>query len=475
VTDNQDTLLENVEERVTAALKGWFTPGGSEEDLLSDFLTVHKEHLEGGGDHDMPVQRSTTNKILLAAITELNRQHTQLAEVLKLRFIDKETLWAVGNRMALSEQSVSRLQKKAIEQLSFIIASREKAERNMLAQGMEAALPAATYTRLFGVAEAEQHILSLLQDSAAAAVIAVIGLGGIGKTALTDLVVRHCIRRFMFHRVIWLRIEHQTLSGRAQDPALTFENLLNSLVQNIWPDQTESLSPQQRLVRLHQELESQPYLIIIDNLEYESESDYIIDQLHGFARPTKFLLTSRTRLSNKSAVYSLQLPELSKPDALAFIRYHAQECGIAEAAEAPDADIAPIYEAAGGNPLALKLVISLLDVLPLSEILADLTRTSTNPIQDMYTHVYHKAWRALSEDGRTLLQAMPLVSESGATADYLMTVSGLSREQLWPAIHELHGRSLIEVRGSILEKRYGIHRLTNAFLCTEIIQMPGWL
>jgi hypothetical protein len=107
--------------------------------------------------------------------------------------------------------------------------------------------------------------------------------------------------------------------------------------------------------------------------------------------------------------------------------------------------------------------------------LADLTKTDTDPIQGMYRHIYRKSWKTLSDDGRTLLQAMPLVAESGGTPPYLMTVSGLAREKLWPAIHELHGRSLIEVRGTIQEKRYGIHRLTNSFLCTEIIDLPEWL
>jgi hypothetical protein len=56
-----------------------------------------------------------------------------------------------------------------------------------------------------------------------------------------------------------------------------------------------------------------------------------------------------------------------------------------------------------------------------------------------------------------------------------MTVSGLSPAAFWPALHELHGRSLIEVRGSIQEKRYGIHRLTNSFLSVEIVHLPEWL
>lgn len=472
---NKSSQPQENEKRITNALKGWYAPGSSGEELLADYLTVQEAHLKGGESRDMPVRRSTTNQVLFAAINELEKQNSQLAQVLRLRFIDKDTLWVVANKMALSEQSVSRLQKKAIGLLAAHIGGREEAMRLEWVQRMEAGLPPASYTRLFGVSAVEEQLIELLLDGDGPAVMAVVGLGGIGKTALTDLVVRRMIRRFLFEDVIWLRIEHQTMSGRSQDPELTFENLLNGLLHRIWPEQAEVMSPQQRLVSLRQEFESRPYLIVIDNLEHERDSDFILDQLHSFARPTKFLLTSRSRLAKQSAVYNIPLQELPQAEALDFVRYHALECGVEPVAGAADKELAPIYETAGGNPLALKLIISLLDVLPLAEILADMTKTSTNPIQDMYSHIYRQSWRTLSEDGRTLLQAMPLVSESGGTADYLMTVSGLSRERLWPAIHELYGRSLIEVRGTIQDKRYGIHRLTNAFLCAEILQMPEWI
>ena len=472
--ENRETRPEQIEERISNALKAWYSPGGNPEELLADFLIVQEAH-GSGGDYEAPIQRQTTNQVLLMGIEALEGQLPELAQVLRLRFIDKQKLWSVANTMAVSEQTVSRLQKKAIEQLALHIGNLESARRNQQAQEMAADLPPATYTRLFGAAEAEKKLLNLIEDSEGPAVLAVVGLGGVGKTALTDKVVRQIIRRFQFHKVVWLRIEHQTLSGKSHHPELTFEGLLTGLAHQIWPEEAEVLSAQQRLVMLHQELGTRPYLIVIDNLENETDGDYILNQLHGFSRPTKFLLTSRTRLAEQSALYNFQLQELSRPDAMAFIRYHAQECGILSVANAANSDIATIYEIVGGNPLALKLIISLVDVLPLSEILADLTQTDTDPIQGMYRHIYRQSWKTLSDDGRTLLQAMPLVAESGGTPPYLMTVSGLAREKLWPAIHELHGRSLIEVRGTIQEKRYGIHRLTNSFLCTEIIDLPEWL
>jgi hypothetical protein len=471
---NKGIQLDQVIERVAIALKAWHRTGGTPEELLADLLIVQEQY-PGNPNHETPaIQRLTTNRVLAAGIDELERQAPQLAQLLRLRFVDQQKLWAVANTMAVSEQTVSRLQSKAIQQLASILTSRESARRTEQAQAIEATLPPATYTQLFGVVEAATSLLNLLADAQGPAVVAVIGLGGIGKTALTDLVVRQIVHRFYFHKVVWLRIAYQTLSGQSRQPELTIESILTGLVTQIWPAQAEVLSPQQRLHLLRQELNSRPHLIVIDNLENQIDTDYLLDQLRGFTRPTKFLLTSRFRLAEQSAVFNFRLPELSLADATAFVRYHAQECGILPVAAASDSDIAAIYDRAGGNPLALKLIVSLLDVLPLPEILAGLTHSQADPIRGVYQHIYRQSWRSLTQDGRTLLQAMPLVSESGGTPQYLMTVSGLSKERLWPALHELHSRSLIEARGSVQEKRYGIHRLTNSFLCSEIIHLPEW-
>jgi hypothetical protein len=39
-----------------------------------------------------------------------------------------------------------------------------------------------------------------------------------------------------------------------------------------------------------------------------------------------------------------------------------------------------------------------------------------------------------------------------------------------PALTELVKRSLVDVRGTLVEPRYAIHRLTETFLLTEVIK-----
>ncbi|MEZ4645485.1 MAG: hypothetical protein R3E31_22590 [Chloroflexota bacterium] len=89
------------------------------------------------------------------------------------------------------------------------------------------------------------------------------------------------------------------------------------------------------------------------------------------------------------------------------------------------------------------------------------------------TNIYWQTWRTLSPQAQALLQAMPLLSEMGGSTEYLQTISGLTETEIWPALQELRSRSLLEVHGSLQQRRYGIHRLTETFLQTEIINWPG--
>ena len=122
--------------------------------------------------------------------------------------------------------------------------------------------------------------------------------------------------------------------------------------------------------------------------------------------------------------------------------------------------------------MALKLVVSLSTALPLPQILSGLEASHPGLIEDLYRYIYWEAWRAMTAKSQTLLQAMPLVSEVGAPPEQMKAISELQEDQFWLAVTELVSLSLLEVRGTVHERRYGIHRLTETFLRTEIIHWP---
>jgi hypothetical protein len=184
------------------------------------------------------------------------------------------------------------------------------------------------------------------------------------------------------------------------------------------------------------------------------------------------LLTTRTHPQGQAGTFNFALGELSLSNATELIGHHAGSTGLTELTQIGEPEAGVIYEVTGGNPLAIKLVVGLATRLPLDQILGDLIQAKTTEIEGMYRHIYWQAWRLLSEEAQALLEIMPLSAALGFTPDHMLAISALTAGQFWPAVVELVNCSLLETRGTVTERRYGIHRLTESFLQTEIIHWP---
>lgn len=455
---------------IHSALRAWHITEGTAQNLLTDLLLVRKRQNQIAGESSPTKMRLATNQVLLDAIDVLAEQDEVSARLLRLRFPEDNTLLMVAHQLNISEYTVSRMQRKAIESLASILAAQEEGLRQKQKLAIEAQLPPASYSRLFGFHDVLVEMTDQLLVMGPPWVLAIVGIGGIGKTALTDALVRQIIGNFIFQNVIWLRVNPQTMSGRPNAPQVTYERLLSELARKLLVGESGSTEQQYQLIR--NRLKAEPYLVVIDNIESDAETAYLLGRLNDLAQPGKFLLTSRPRLPAMTTVYQYSVNELSLDDSLALIRHHAGELGISAATSATEEQLQAVYELTGGNPLALKLTVSLLDLLPLTQVLDGLSRSRPGPIEDLYRYIYWQSWQTLSDNGRQLLQAMPLLGEAGGQADYLATISGLNEADLWLALHELRGRSLVEVQGTLEQKRYGLHRLTETFLRTEIINWP---
>src|SRR5690606_32329767 len=123
-------------------------------------------------------------------------------------------------------------------------------------------------------------------------VMVLVGMGGIGKTALADAVTRQVIRHFYFEQVLWIRVGGERADGA---PAgLTADALMTRLAQKLIPNLSLETSIRQRDEQVHDILKTLPHLVVIDNLESSEASDNWTCLLRELSYPSKFLLTSRT-------------------------------------------------------------------------------------------------------------------------------------------------------------------------------------
>lgn len=456
---DSDTSPENLYPFVLSALRSWNAP--TSENPLK-FLLLVREQAANGAD-----PRKATGAVLQEALASLQALSAGDAALLQDRFLLEETAQQLALNLRISVDQFNRRQKAAVLRLSEVLLNRELELRRTQAHDLKLRLPPRQYSRLFGIRAAVEALDDLLHPGQPPWVVALSGIGGIGKTALARHLALRSVPEYGAGAIHWISIP--TTQGPQGDSERAYQAALNDLAAEM---RVTEGSPAGRREQVRRILASRPGLVVIDNLESEAHTTFFLEQLTGLGGPSRFLVTTRANPPGVAGARVFPLRELEFKDAADLIRSHSREIGPSETAIHREADCQAIYDVVGGNPLALKLVVGMTTRYPLSDVLADLGARRLSQTVEMYDHVYRRAWEALSLDARELLEGMLLVSESGAGPQQLQAISGLPEERFWPALDELLARTLLEGRGSAAERRYGIHPLTRAFLRSQITGLP---
>lgn len=324
---------------------------------------------------------------------------------------------------------------------------------------------------LIGVSREQQQLRLVLEQEGAPWLVAIDGIGGIGKSSLAAALVRELASTGRFDHIAWVSAKQEEFlshSGREtiQRPALDAAMLTDTLLEQLGNPLLLTRSPAEKQAGLVTLLKQWPYLVVIDNLETVVDYQTLLPVLRQWTNPTKFLLTSRHTLHVYDDVYCFSLKELSQTDALALLTYEAEIRGTTALTEAAPAHLASIYEVVGGNPLALKLVVGQIRVLPLAQVLDNLRQAQGKKIDDLYTYIYWQAWHTLDEAGRQTLLVMPLAQ--GGTLTHIAALTDLDAAKLGQALEDLAALSLLEISPDLEQPRYRIHRLTETFLLNEV-------
>ena len=326
---------------------------------------------------------------------------------------------------------------------------------------------------LFGVEQAQAELSERLQAQGRPWLVAIDGLGGIGKTSLANSLVRHLLLTDRFHDIGWISAKQEQFlpetglktTGR---PALDEETLIDCLLEQLSHPPHPSASAQEKRLALTQLLNEQPCLIVIDNLETAVDYETLLPTLRQLANPSKFLLTSRVSLKPHADVYCFGLTELPQQEALAFIKYEAESRGLASLFNASEGQLEEIYHVVGGNPLALKLVIGQVSFLPLPHVLDNLEQAQGETIDQLYIYIYWQAWHMLDQAGQHLFLTLPVIPRG--TFSELAEISELDQAQLQHALSQLITLSLVQIGGDLAEPIYRLHRLTETFLLHEVVK-----
>ena len=166
-------------------------------------------------------------------------------------------------------------------------------------------------------------------------------------------------------------------------------------------------------------------------------------------------------------VHRLPVPPLSLADSRALIESELARRGRRVSLDA--AAMRQLHRIIGGNPLALKLTAAQLAHLPLAAVMDGLRQANRQPSEQLFTYIYRRAWQLLDDPAKALLLSCLSIAPEGDNADWLRLMSDLPEDKFEAALAQLTDYSLLEAAGPPDAPVYRLHRLTAAFLQTEIL------
>ena len=272
-----------------------------------------------------------TRAVIQQGIDALADNYAVEAQILSKHFMDGELVQNIANQLSMAEGTVYNKQSEAITRLADILHHLEQTAQTDYHCALEERLNPPSNTQLVGVDEHIEHLVEMVCTPKAPWIMALAGMGGIGKTTLADAVARKAIPRDVFDDVGWVTAQQQAFSpignlNMNARPALTSDTLIRGLITQLMPEVTLrpdlSSADLQRILCTH--LNNRPHLIIVDNLETLADIETLIDTLRDLANPTKFLLTSRESLFSEPDIYHFSVPELTQQLTLSLVRQEAQ-------------------------------------------------------------------------------------------------------------------------------------------------------
>jgi WD40 repeat protein/transcriptional regulator with XRE-family HTH domain len=277
-------------------------------------------------------------------------------------------------------------------------------------------------------------------------VVSVLGMGGIGKSAL----VIHAMRALVEH--------FEVVLFRSLRDAPSCETLLESCLQVLCPEAlvqgSQGLSARQRL--LLEQLRSTRVLLVLDNLEsllhagdlkgrlrpgFEAY-DHLLRQMAESGHHSCLLLTSREKPNALRGLEGSHLPVRT----LRLEGLEASACELLLASHklvgSPE-ERERLVEHYGGNPLALNIVAQTITDLFEGEMSSFLQADTT--IFGGITELLSEQWGRLSPLEQTVLCWLATLREPVTLEELLsVLVTRLSPTQLLEAMDGLRRRSLIE-------------------------------
>ncbi len=340
-------------------------------------------------------------------------------------------------------------------------------------------LSAKTYDHFTGRHDELERVMTALQKTEQQRIIALYGLGGIGKTALAREAADLSLQQECFQRVVWVSARTERFAGtgiqRLPVSDLTFESVLNEIARQCHISNLNRQSILETQKHIKGVLAAYPILLVLDNLETVQDYETLVHDVSNLLRgQSKILITSRHKIT-RIDVYAIELKGLDADEGIVFLQKESEHRGVTTVTEEPHATLLDIYTVTGGAPLAMKLVVGQLSRQPLEVVLHYLKAASFDGQDyEFYRFVYKHSWDMLSlEPKQTLVSMSVFDPETGGSVDMVRQVSKIEEAAFFQAMDVLINMSLVDFVGPLRRRRYVLNQLTHNFILSDIVKKWG--
>ena len=304
--------------------------------------------------------------------------------------------------------------------------------------------------------------------------LAIEGLGGMGKTALAREIAWTCTLVEAVDDASGPSSIHDAVAWISdREGRLTLNDVLDTIASVLDYGFILSLPFEAKRQEVNKLLRDHPCLVVIDNFDTVVD-DALAAFIASIPAPSKALVTSRERLLR--GAWAIVVGKMECGDAFELIRNEGRRLGLQSIQEAGVATLDAVYEASGGNPLAIRLSLGMLrnSGLSLDEVLTRLTAADDD---ELFDTVFNRDWNELLKDDQdSKLLLMTLAILPGPTAkEAIEAGSDVHHAHLRVSMQRLIELSLVDVDELLHggSQRFHLHPLTRAFVRKQMTALRG--
>lgn len=277
------------------------------------------------------------------------------------------------------------------------------------------------------------------------AVTSLIGVGGLGKTALATWVANRAYESQDFSFIVSTTAKDRELSATGilglKASLTSYEDLLDQIADVLGFPEVKHKAVGEREKEIRELLTESNGLLYVDNLETVDDKR-MIQFLDDLPLGVRALVTSR-RNSVRTSARPIDVPPLSDPEVINFLRLLAEESAFSHARGLSDANALKLGRAWDGIPLALRWAIARTKSLP--ELLAQADQTAGMRLhtEQLLEFSFRRVFDQLSNAERSVLQTLSVLEQPIPT-EAVVAGAGVSDRLVLDAIDELTDDAMIQ-------------------------------